>query len=340
MEGTEGPTSAIVGGAFADASLASADDTPDEAPVLVVGADAAGTRLDAWLAAASGRSRAAVQRLLAEGYVEDSATGAALGRDAAKRRVSPGAAYVLREPPPAPAEIVPQDIPLSIVFEDDTLLVVDKPAGLVVHPAAGHPDGTLVNAVLHHCPGVLSVGGESRPGIVHRLDRDTSGLIAVAKTDASLARLGEAWRTGAVRKEYLAILSGVPEPPAGHLESLVGRDPRDRKRMASVERGGKPASTDYEVAEDFGAACLARVRIHTGRTHQIRVHMAGIGCPVAGDPVYGSAALDRALPLRPARQMLHAWRLSLPHPATGAPLAFEAPPPADFAALLAALRAR
>ena len=340
MERPEEPDGALGGEALADAPTAAAEDAPDEAPVFTAGEDGAGMRLDAWLASASGRSRAAVQRLLAEGFVEDAATGAALGRDAAKRRVAPGDAFVLREPPPAPAEIVPQDIPLDVVFEEDALLVVDKPAGLVVHPAAGHPDGTLVNAVLHHCPDVLSVGGERRPGIVHRLDRDTSGLLAVAKTDAALAALADAWRTGAVRKEYLAILSGVPEPPAGHLESDIGRDPRDRKRMASVERGGKPASTDYEVAEDFGEACLARVRIHTGRTHQIRVHLSGIGCPVAGDPVYGSAAADRALPFRPARQMLHAWRLAFPHPATGAPLSFEAPPPSDFATLLAALRAR
>ena len=304
MDRTEGPDGAFGGKALADATTAGAEDAPDEAPVFTAGEDGAGMRLDAWLASASGRSRAAVQRLLAEGFVEDAATGAALGRDAAKRRIAPGDAFVLREPPPAPAEIVPQDIPLAVVFEDDALLVVDKPAGLVVHPAAGHPDGTLVNAVLHHCPGVLSVGGERRPGIVHRLDRDTSGLLAVAKTDAALAALADAWRTGAVRKEYLAILSGVPEPPMGHLESNIGRDPRDRN------------------------------------THQIRVHLSGIGCPVAGDPVYGSAAADRALPFRPARQMLHAWRLAFPHPATGAPLSFEAPPPSDFAALLAALRAR
>ena len=217
---------------------------------------------------------------------------------------------------------------------------MDKPAGLVVHPAAGHPAGTLVNAVLHHCPGVLGVGGEARPGIVHRLDRDTSGLLAVAKTDAALAGLQAAFRDGAVRKTYLAVTCGVPDPPAGRLETLIGRSPRDRKKMAVVPRNGKPALTEWVVAEDFGAAALLRVRIHTGRTHQIRVHLSSFGCPVAGDRDYGSAARDRALPFRPERQMLHAWRLAFPHPLTGEPLAFEAPPPADFQALLAALRAR
>ena len=293
-------------------------------------------RLDAWLAAAAGFSRARMRKFLDDGCV---VRGDGAPADP-KRAVVPGQTWLLREPPPAPTELVAQDIPLRIVHEDDALLVVDKPAGLVVHPAAGHPDGTLVNAVLHHAPGVFGVGGEERPGIVHRLDRDTSGLLVVAKTDAALAALGDAFREGRVRKTYLAVLSGVPEPPEGHLESLIGRSPRDRQRMAVVERNGKPASTDYEVAEDFGDAALVRVRIHTGRTHQIRVHMAWIGCPVAGDPVYGSPAADRALPLRPARQMLHAWRLALPRPADGRELAFEAPPPPDFAALLSALRAR
>lgn len=305
-------------------------------------APAPGARLDAWLAAASGRTRGAVQRLLAAGAVSLAGAPAPLGRADAKRRPAPGETYLVREPPAAETALEPQDIPLAVVFEDDAMLVVDKPAGLVVHPAAGHPDGTLVNALLARCPGVLNVGGERRPGIVHRLDRDTTGLLAVAKTDAALAALQAAFKSGAVRKTYLALASGVPEPPRGTLEGAIGRSPADRKKMALVARGGKPARTDYEVAEDFGAAALLRLRLHTGRTHQIRVHLASIGCPVAGDPVYGSAARDRAaLPsgtARPGRQMLHAWRLELPHPATGETLSFETPPPADFLGLLAALR--
>ena len=313
------------------------DDVPRPAPrAFTVPDGAPPARLDAWLAAASGISRARVQKHLRAGEV--AGPGGAPATEP-RRKVAPGETYVLRAEPPAPVALVPQDIPLSVLYEDDAILVVDKPAGLVVHPAAGHPDGTLVNAVLHRCPGVLDVGGEGRPGIVHRLDRDTSGAIVVAKTDAALEGLAAAFRAGEVRKTYLAILSGVPEPSAGHLESNLGRSPSDRQRMAVVAHGGKPASTDYEVAEDLGSAALARIRIHTGRTHQIRVHMASIGCPVAGDPVYGSPSLDRALPFRPARQMLHAWRLALPHPLTGALLSLEAPIPSDFAALLAALRA-
>ena len=312
------------------------NDDPEEL-VFTVGAEDAGKRLDAWLAAASGLSRSRVQRLLSGGCVAPADPSAPLRASAA---VAAGERYGLRLPPPASIALEAQAIPLDIVFEDEAILVVDKPASLVVHPAAGHPDGTLVNAILHHCPGVLDIGGEERPGIVHRLDRDTSGLLVVAKTASAMASLSAAFQAHAVTKTYLAVLSGVPEPPSGSLEGNIGRHPSDRKKMALLERGGKAARTDYEVAEDFGTACLARLRLHTGRTHQIRVHMSSIGCPVAGDPVYGSAALDRALPQRPARQMLHAWRLSFAHPILGTPLSFEAQPPGDFAALLAALRAR
>ena len=294
-------------------------------------------RLDAWLAAAAGISRERAKRLIAGG----SARGEGGAPLSGKKPVEPGMKIFLDEPPPEPAGLVPQDIPLAIVHEDDSILVVDKPAGLVVHPAAGHPDGTLVNAVLHHCPGVLSVGGEMRPGIVHRLDRDTTGLLVVAKNDAALVALQTAFKAGTVRKTYLAVTCGVPEPAAGRLETNIGRSPRDRKKMAVVEPpAGKPAATDWEIAEDFGESALLRVRIHTGRTHQIRVHMASIGCPVAGDRDYGSAAADSVLPFRPGRQMLHAWRLALPHPSTGETLCFEAPPPPDFADLVAALRAK
>ena len=303
--------------------------------VPVETAPGAPARLDAWLAARTGWSREKVRRLLEAGLVRRADGSIA---PPGKRHPEPGAVYVVREPEPESVELIPQDIPISIVYEDANMLVVDKQAGLVVHPACGHPDGTLVNAVLFHCPGVLSVGGERRPGIVHRLDRDTSGLIVVAKTDAALAALQEAFKSGEVRKTYLAISCGVPEPPRGRIEANIGRSPADRKKMAILERGGKPAVTEWEVEEDFVESALLRVRIHTGRTHQIRVHLSSIGCPVAGDRAYGSAAADAVLPFRPDRQMLHAWRLELPHPVSGARLSFEAPPPEDFACLLAALR--
>lgn len=305
-----------------------------EGQLYTVPPDAAPQRIDAWLAAATGLSRARIQSLLAEGWIEREDGSVPDG----KKKTRAGESFRVAEPPAAPVETLPQDIPLDIVFEDDSILVVNKPAGLVVHPAAGHPDGTLVNAVLFHCPDVLSVGGERRPGIVHRLDRDTSGLLVVAKTDAALQNLADAFRNGGVHKTYRAIVCGVPEPPEGHIEGLIGRSPYDRQKMAVVPRNGKFASTDYAVEEDFGRAALLSVRIHTGRTHQIRVHMKSIGCPVAGDRDYGSPSQDTVFPFRPARQMLHAWRLELAHPITGEPLSFEAPLPDDFQELLEDLR--
>lgn len=308
---------------------------PEKITLTVPGGLSPPPRLDAWLAAESGLSRERIKKLLESGAVTLSGGAEA---PSGKRPVAEGDVWTILLPPPAPAAAEPQDIPLDVAYEDSSVLVVRKPAGLVVHPAAGHPDGTLVNAVLHHCPGVLGIGGEARPGIVHRLDRDTSGLMVVAKTDAAMASLAAAFKEGTVRKTYLAVCCGVPDPPRGHVENLVGRSPRDRKKMAVVRSGGKPASTDWEVAEDFGVASLVRLRIHTGRTHQIRVHMSWLGFPVAGDALYGSRTGDRALPLLPERQMLHAWRLEFPHPADGRAMSFEAPPPADFAALLSALR--
>ena len=304
-----------------------------------VGPDVAGkTRLDAWLAGAAGISRERVKKLLAGGFVRNGADGSAPagGRVAAR----PGDTWIVRLPAAAPTAIRAQDIPLRVVHEDDHVLVIDKPAGLVVHPAAGHEDGTLVNALLNHCPGIFGIGGEERPGIVHRLDKDTSGLMVVAKTDAALCALARGFHEGTIRKTYLAVSCGVPDPPAGHVENLIGRSPRDRKKMAVVERCGKLASTDWSVEEDFATSALLRLRIHTGRTHQIRVHLASFGCPVAGDRLYGSGSADAVLPFRPQRQMLHAWRLALVHPADGREMTFEAPPPQDFDELLQALRER
>ena len=289
-------------------------------------------RLDTWLATVSGLSRSRIQTLLKDGFVT-----ARNGAVPASRKVSPGELYTITIPAPKPTEIRPEEIPLDIVYEDDSILVINKQADLVVHPAVGHESGTLVNALLHHCPDVFSVGGETRPGIVHRLDKDTTGLLVVAKNDSAFQGLVDSFQNGKVHKIYAAVCCGVPAPSTGHIESLIGRSPVDRKKMAVVTQNGRFASTDYEVERDFGSCALLRVRIHTGRTHQIRVHLKSIGCPIAGDRLYGNASQDSVLPFRPSRQMLHARVLSLPHPATHEVLTFEAPLPPDFQTLLDAL---
>jgi 23S rRNA pseudouridine1911/1915/1917 synthase len=241
-------------------------------------------------------------------------------------------------PPAVPTALRPQPIPLDILFEDEAILVLNKPPGLVVHPAPGHPDGTLVNALLHHCGPLFRVGGEQRPGIVHRLDRDTSGVLVVAKTEASLRNLAAQFKNREVCKEYLALVWGQPVPAEDTIETLVGRHPRHRKKMSAQPRAGRPAVTHYETVQPLGPATLLRVRIETGHTHQIRVHMAHRGHPVVGDTQYGRARpgwLNAPAP----RQMLHAERLSFRHPATGADLEFRAPLPPDMRDMLRALSA-
>ena len=327
-----GPEEPLTPEDFADvADTAEAADTPQ--PLAFPCPEGETGRLDQWLAGVSGISRSRIQTLLRQGAVRTAANAVPTGR-----RATPGETYIIHLPPPEPVELLPENIPLDILYEDETILVVNKPAGLVVHPAAGHPHGTLVNALLYHCPGMLSVGGEARPGIVHRLDQDTSGLLVVAKRDDALNALSAAFQAGEVHKTYAAICCGVPEPSTGSLESLIGRSPYDRKKMAVVDRNGKWAHTEYAVEEDFGGSALLRVRIHTGRTHQIRVHLKSIRCPVAGDRLYGSASEDSVLPFRPPRQMLHARLLTFPHPLRGDSLTFEAPLPDDMLRLLTALR--
>ena len=302
--------------------------------------DAAGLRADVWLASASGRSRSRIQSLLAGGHASRVENGREVAF-AASFRIAPGMVFVVREPPPAPAVAAPQDIPLSIVHEDADLIVLDKPPGLVVHPAPGHEDGTLVNALLHHCGGNLPViNGEERPGIVHRLDQFTSGLLVVAKTDAALRALAAQFQEGAVHKTYYALVHGIPRPPEGHIETLIGRHPTDRKRMAVVEQNGRTAITDYRTVDIFlGAnAAMLEVRIATGRTHQIRVHMRYIGHPVVGDPEYGNPRRDNALGIPRGRQFLHAGRLCFTHPATGETMEFSSPLPEDFKAARDGLR--
>lgn len=235
-------------------------------------------------------------------------------------------------PPPVPAVPEPEDLPLAIVHEDDDIVVVDKAPGMVVHPAPGHFTGTLVNALLHHCPGLSGIGGVARPGIVHRLDQYTSGLIVVAKSERAMEGLAKAFAGHrSVEKTYLAVCHGRPRLDAGRIENLIGRHPVDRKRMAIVEKNGKIAITNWQARPlPDSRLSLLTCRIETGRTHQIRVHMASLGCPVIGDGVYGKPAFDKRLDPVPARQMLHAWKLKLYHPATKAIMEFTAPVPADM----------
>lgn len=249
-------------------------------------------------------------------------------------------------PPPSPVRFDPEPMDLDVLFEDDALLAINKPPDLVVHPAPGHPDGTLVNGILHHCPDLPGIRGERRPGIVHRLDKDTSGVLIVAKTERAMSRLAAAFKGRTVEKTYLAIVHGSPGTESGRITLPVGRHPRHRKQMAAGVPGGRAAESRWTVRERYPGAALLRVRILTGRTHQIRVHLSAIGHPVMGDPIYGRRHPDRRLPTTAAdavrslkRQMLHAHRLRLAHPETGEPLAIEAPLPSDLAEMLAVLRA-
>ncbi|MCR4282963.1 MAG: RluA family pseudouridine synthase [Bauldia sp.] len=322
---------------------------------LAVADDAAATRLDAWLAgqiADLGRNYA--KRLIKEGHV---AVG---GRTIveAKRPVKPGDVVVVDLPPAAPAEPDAEAIPLNVVYEDDALIVIDKPAGLVVHPAAGNLTGTLVNALIAHCGASLSgIGGVARPGIVHRLDKDTSGLLVVAKTDRAhrslAAQFADHGRNGPLERGYLALVWGVPPRSTGTIEAALGRSTRNREKIEVKREGGRAAITHYRVGERYGpktkpVAALVDCRLETGRTHQIRVHLASIGNPVIGDRAYASGfATKAALLPEPARslaaafprQALHAYLLGFEHPETGAEMRFESPLPDEMAALVAAFKA-
>lgn len=298
----------------------------------------AGWRLDRALALALPTvSREQLKRLVAAGQVT---VDDRLERDPARKMRGGEKATVLL-PRPEAAEAKAQQIPVPILFEDEHLLVVDKPAGLVVHPAAGNPDGTLVNALLHHCAGRLSgIGGVARPGIVHRIDKDTSGLLVVAKTDPAHVGLAAQFKRHSVERRYLAVVAGIPAPPMGRIDANLARSTANRQKVAVVDpSSGRHAITHYRVLEPLAKAALVECRLETGRTHQVRVHMAHIGHPLLGDPFYGRgrlADLCRALDFH--RQALHAKSLGFLHPITQQQLSFESPLPDDIQQLLIALR--
>jgi 23S rRNA pseudouridine1911/1915/1917 synthase len=272
-------------------------------------------------------SRSRIEGLVKSGFV--TVNGAVAEK--AGMKVSEEDEIVVEIPPPVPAVPEPEDIPLKIVYEDADMLVVDKAPGMVVHPAPGHFTGTLVNALLHHCPDLSGIGGVARPGIVHRLDQDTSGLIVIAKSQKAMDGLVKAFSSHkAVNKTYLAVCHGRPRLDAGRIENLIGRHPVDRKRMAIVEKNGKVAITNWKAIKSTGSLSVLECRIETGRTHQIRVHVASIGCPVIGDKVYGKSALDKKLTPVPQRQMLHAWKLELYHPVKSEKMFFESAVPDDI----------
>ena len=297
--------------------------------------DLAGWRLDRALAAlVPTLSRERLKTLISSGRVQGPG---GLARDPASKAAT-GSIYAIDVPDATPAHNIAQDIALDIIFEDDHLLVVDKPAGMVVHPAAGNFDGTLVNALLHHCAGRLSgIGGVARPGIVHRIDKDTSGLLVVAKTDRAHERLSAQFARHSIDRRYQAITAGIPG--SGTVDAPLARSPHDRKKIA-IQQRGKRAVTHYTLVEPLDGAALVECRLETGRTHQVRVHMASIGHPLLGDPVYGKATPRLRGVLKAqgfARQALHAARLGFVHPITSTDCTFESKMPDDMVQLLAAL---
>lgn len=305
---------------------------------VTVPQDKARLRLDRFLADALPElSRSRLKGLIESGQVKRD--GVRAGDVSAKTK--PGEVYSVNVPAARPAKPVPQAIPLNVVFEDGDLIVIDKPAGLVVHPAAGHPDGTLVNALLAHCGDSLSgIGGVTRPGIVHRLDMGTSGLMVAAKNDAAHRDLSGQLESRTLARRYKALVWGTPDPRQGEIESAIGRNPANRKKMAVVKKGGKTAITRYRMLKPAGSkASLVECRLATGRTHQIRVHMADLGHSVVGDPLYGGGSKrrikDAPEDVRQAlaaldHQALHAYLIGFRHPSKGSSLQFESNLPKDF----------
>jgi 23S rRNA pseudouridine1911/1915/1917 synthase len=303
---------------------------------VITGMLEAGPRLDKALAEASGLSRERVKALIAERRV--TLSGRPVLQPSAK---SVGGEYAIDVPPPADAQAAPEAIPLVIVYEDDHLVVVDKPAGMVVHPAAGNPDGTLVNALLHHCRGRLSgIGGVARPGIVHRIDKDTSGLLVVAKSDVAHEGLARQFADHSLERAYLAVCNGHPNPSQGTIATRIGRSDANRKKMAVLPKDssrGKHAVTRYKVLQTMEDCALVECRLETGRTHQVRVHLASIGHALVGDPLYGRASSAVRPVLRRlgfSRQALHAATLGFVHPVTSDRLRFASDLPNDMKELI------
>ena len=293
-------------------------------------------RLDRYLSQElSDLSRSRIQQLIEQGHVQINN----LICTSKKINLKTGDLITLEIPTVQPLAIIAENIPLDILYEDDELIIINKPAGLVVHPAPGHPDGTLVNAILAHCPNLPGIGGIQRPGIVHRLDKDTTGAIAIAKTDLAYQHLQAQLQAKTARREYLGLIYGVPKTETGSIDLPIGRNPQDRKRMAivSIEDGGRNAVTHWRVKERFGNYTLIHFQLETGRTHQIRVHSAKIGHPIVGDPLYSSA---HSIGVNLPGQALHAWKLQLQHPVSGKLLQVTAPLPRSFTTLLEVLRRR
>ena len=311
-------------------------------PEVITGTIASPSRLDKALADGTELSRARVQALIADGHVTIGGTIVT----SAKSKVSPGDTFAITVPPATEAVAKPQDIPLDVVFEDEHLIVVNKPAGMVVHPAAGNPDGTLVNALLFHCGengsggGLSGIGGVARPGIVHRIDKDTSGLLVVAKSDAAHEGLAKQFADHSIERRYWALCNGHPCPAHGRIEGKIGRSDANRKKMAVLDvdsSRGKHAVTHYKTVKLLSGCALIECRLETGRTHQVRVHCASIGHALLGDPVYGRTPTK----IRPilkglnfARQALHAASLGIEHPITGETVQFEAELPEDMRELI------
>ena len=311
---------------------------------LTVPPDVAGERLDRFLATAGiGLSRSRVRQLIDEERVS-----LAGGSARASTRLKGGEEITVREPAPRPPELVPEDRPLAVLYQDAHLMVVEKPAGMVVHPSPGHAEGTLVHVLLSRADALSGIGGVQRPGIVHRLDRDTSGLLVAAKTDAAHARLSAQLAAHRMSRRYHGIVRGRPARPEGTVATQVGRHPVHRKKMAVLAAGGRHAVTHYRCLETFGGFTLVEFRLETGRTHQVRLHCAHLGCPIVGDDVYGRSrnvpvARGAGAPtVAVSRFLLHAFHLGFAHPATGEWLDFTVPDPPEFgafrAAVVAALR--
>ncbi len=300
---------------------------------LIVPTEHRGDRIDTVLSRSLSITRSAAQHLLEQGRVT-ACDGAKLTKST---RAAGGEELTVELPDLEPCEAAPQDIPLDIVYEDADLLVVNKPKGMVVHPAAGNPDGTLVNALLHHCPDSLSgINGVMRPGIVHRIDKDTSGLLIVAKNDKAHQGLAEQIKEHSFTRIYEAVIVGHLREQEGTVNAPIGRHPTNRKKMTVIDRNSKPAVTHYRVLEEFVGYSHVRLQLETGRTHQIRVHMAYLGHPVAGDTVYGGAKQPAGL----NGQCLHAKTIGFVHPITGEYLEFESDLPAYFDEFLGKIRTR